>query len=65
LLVYVARRLLSVVAVMVGVVALVFSVFYAFRPEQVADGTGYLHQSSTTSTASSCTSTSACPTSAG
>jgi peptide/nickel transport system permease protein len=44
LLVYVVRRLLSVVAVMVGVVALVFSVFYAFRPEQVSDGTGYLPQ---------------------
>ena len=44
MLVYVARRLLSVVAVMVGVVALVFSVFYAFRPELVSDGTGYLHQ---------------------
>ena len=44
MLVFVVRRLLSVVAVMVGVVALVFSVFYAFRPEQVSDGTGYLHQ---------------------
>jgi ABC-type antimicrobial peptide transport system permease subunit len=44
LLVFVARRLLSVVAVMVGVAALVFSVFYAFRPEQVSDGTGYFHQ---------------------
>jgi peptide/nickel transport system permease protein len=44
LLVYVVRRLLSLVAVMVGVAALVFSVFYAFRPEQVADGTGYFHQ---------------------
>jgi peptide/nickel transport system permease protein len=29
---------------MVGVTALVFSVFYAFRPERVADGTGYPHQ---------------------
>ena len=41
---FVVRRLLSVVAVMVGVSALVFSVFYVFRPERVADGTGYLHQ---------------------
>jgi peptide/nickel transport system permease protein len=41
---YVVRRLLSVVAVMVGVAALVFSVFYAFRPERIADGTGYPHQ---------------------
>jgi peptide/nickel transport system permease protein len=41
---YVVRRLLSVVAVMVGVVALVFSVFYAFRPERISDGTGYPHQ---------------------
>jgi peptide/nickel transport system permease protein len=44
MLVFVVRRLLSVVAVMVGVAALVFSVFYAFRPERVADGTGYFHQ---------------------
>jgi peptide/nickel transport system permease protein len=44
LLVFVVRRLLSVVAVMVGVAALVFSVFYAFRPERVSDGTGYAHQ---------------------
>ena len=44
MLAYVVRRLLSVVAVMVGVAALVFSVFYAFRPEQVSDGTGYPHQ---------------------
>ena len=44
MLVFVVRRLLSVVAVMVGVTALVFSIFYAFRPEQVADGTGYFHQ---------------------
>jgi peptide/nickel transport system permease protein len=29
---------------MVGVAALVFSVFYAFRPERIADGTGYPHQ---------------------
>jgi peptide/nickel transport system permease protein len=43
-LVFLVRRLLSVVAVMVGVAALVFSVFYAFRPEQIADGTGYPHQ---------------------
>jgi peptide/nickel transport system permease protein len=44
MLAFVVRRLLSVIAVMVGVVALVFSVFYAFRPERVADGTGYFHQ---------------------
>jgi peptide/nickel transport system permease protein len=44
MLAFVVRRLLSVVAVMVGVAALVFSVFYAFRPERVADGTGYFHQ---------------------
>lgn len=44
MLVFVARRLLSVVAVMVGVAALVFSVFYALRPELVSDGTGYFHQ---------------------
>ena len=42
MLVYVVRRLLSVVAVMVGVAALVFSVFYAFRPERVSDGTRLL-----------------------
>jgi peptide/nickel transport system permease protein len=41
---YLVRRLLSVVAVMVAVTALVFSVFYAFRPERVSDGTGYPHQ---------------------
>jgi peptide/nickel transport system permease protein len=41
---FLVRRLLSVVAVMVGVVALVFSIFYAFRPEQISDGTGFLHQ---------------------
>jgi peptide/nickel transport system permease protein len=41
---FLVRRLLSVVAVMVGVAALVFSVFYAFRPERIADGTGYPHQ---------------------
>jgi peptide/nickel transport system permease protein len=41
---FLIRRLLSVVVVMVGVVALVFSVFYAFRPELVSDGTGYPHQ---------------------
>ncbi|HEY7621090.1 MAG TPA: ABC transporter permease [Solirubrobacteraceae bacterium] len=35
---------MSVVAVMVGVTALVFSVFYAFRPEQISDGTGFPHQ---------------------
>jgi peptide/nickel transport system permease protein len=44
LIVFVVRRLLSVVAVMVGVAALVFSVFYAFRPERISDGTGYPHQ---------------------
>jgi peptide/nickel transport system permease protein len=44
MLAFVVRRVLSVVAVMVGVAALVFSVFYAFRPERVADGTGYFHQ---------------------
>jgi peptide/nickel transport system permease protein len=44
LLAFLTRRLLSVVAVMVGVAALVFSVFYAFRPERVSDGTGYVHQ---------------------
>jgi peptide/nickel transport system permease protein len=44
LLAFAVRRLLSVVAVMVGVAALVFSVFYAFRPEGVSDGTGYAHQ---------------------
>jgi peptide/nickel transport system permease protein len=43
-LVFLVRRLLSVVAVMVGVGALVFSVFYAFRPEQISDSTGYPHQ---------------------
>ena len=41
---FVLRRLLSVVAVMVGVAALVFSVFYAFRPQQLSDGTGFAHQ---------------------
>jgi peptide/nickel transport system permease protein len=41
---FLVRRLLSVVAVMVGVAALVFSVFYAFRPERISDGTGYPHQ---------------------
>jgi peptide/nickel transport system permease protein len=41
---FLVRRLLSVVAVMVAVAALVFSVFYAFRPEQVSDGSGYPHQ---------------------
>jgi peptide/nickel transport system permease protein len=43
-LVFLVRRLLSVVAVMVAVAALVFSVFYAFRPEAVSDGSGYPHQ---------------------
>ena len=41
MLAYVVRRLLSVVAVLVGAAALVFSTFYAFRPEQISDGTGY------------------------
>jgi peptide/nickel transport system permease protein len=41
---FLVRRLLSVVAVMVAVAALVFSVFYAFRPERISDGTGYPHQ---------------------
>jgi len=44
MLVFVLRRLLAVAAVMVGVAALVFSVFYGLRPERVADGTGYFHQ---------------------
>jgi hypothetical protein len=44
LLAYVVRRLLSVVAVLVGAAALVFSAFYAFRPERISDGTGYPHQ---------------------
>jgi peptide/nickel transport system permease protein len=44
MLVFVVRRLLSVVAVMVGVSALVFSTFYGLRPERIADGTGYFHQ---------------------
>jgi peptide/nickel transport system permease protein len=44
MLVFIVRRLLSVAAVMVGVAALVFSVFYGLRPERVADGTGYFHQ---------------------
>jgi peptide/nickel transport system permease protein len=41
---FVVRRLLSVVAVVVGAGALVFSVFYAIRPERISDGTGYPHQ---------------------
>jgi peptide/nickel transport system permease protein len=44
MLVYVVRRLLSVVAVVVGAAALVFSVFYAIRPERISDGSGYPHQ---------------------
>lgn len=44
MLVFVVRRLLAVVAVMVGVAALVFSVFFAFRPERISDGTGFPHQ---------------------
>ncbi|MGZ4269364.1 MAG: ABC transporter permease [Solirubrobacteraceae bacterium] len=41
---YLVRRLLSVVVVVLAVAAVVFSVFYAFRPERIADGTGYFHQ---------------------
>lgn len=41
---FLIRRLLSVVAVVVAAAALVFSVFYAFRPERIADGTGYPRQ---------------------
>jgi peptide/nickel transport system permease protein len=41
---YFVRRLLAVPVVMVTVAALVFSVFYAFRPERLSDGTGYPHQ---------------------
>jgi len=41
---YFVRRLLAVPVVMVAVAALVFSVFYAFRPERLSDGTGYPHQ---------------------
>jgi peptide/nickel transport system permease protein len=44
MLAFVVRRLLSVVAVVVGAGALVFSVFYAIRPERISDGTGYPHQ---------------------
>jgi hypothetical protein len=44
MLAFVVRRLLSVLAVMVGAAALVFSVFYALRPELIVDGTGYPHQ---------------------
>ena len=44
MLAFVVRRLLSVVAVVVGAAALVFSVFYAIRPERISDGTGYPHQ---------------------
>jgi peptide/nickel transport system permease protein len=44
LLAFVVRRLLSVVAVMVGAAALVFTTFYAFRPERISDGTGFPHQ---------------------
>jgi peptide/nickel transport system permease protein len=44
LLAFVVRRLLSVVVVVVGAAALVFSVFYAIRPERISDGTGYPHQ---------------------
>jgi peptide/nickel transport system permease protein len=41
---FLVRRLLSVLAVMVAVAALVFSVFYAFRPERISDGTGFPRQ---------------------
>jgi peptide/nickel transport system permease protein len=44
MLVFVVRRVLSVVAVMVGVATLVFSVSFALRPERVDDGTGYPRQ---------------------
>jgi peptide/nickel transport system permease protein len=44
MLAFVVRRLLSVAAVVVGAGALVFSVFYAIRPERTSDGTGYPHQ---------------------
>ena len=44
MLVFLARRLLSVIAVVVAAAALVFSVFYAFRPERISDGTGYPNQ---------------------
>jgi peptide/nickel transport system permease protein len=41
---FLLRRLLSVVAVMVAAAALVFTTFYAFRPETLSDGTGFFHQ---------------------
>lgn len=44
MLAFLLRRLISVVVVLVAVTAVVFSVFYAFRPEDMADGTGYFHQ---------------------
>jgi peptide/nickel transport system permease protein len=44
MLVFVVRRLLSVVAVLVGAATLVFTVFYVLRPELIVDGTGYPHQ---------------------
>lgn len=44
MLVFVVRRLLSVVAVLVGAATLVFTVFYALRPELIVDGTGYPRQ---------------------
>ncbi|HEX7299056.1 MAG TPA: ABC transporter permease [Solirubrobacteraceae bacterium] len=44
MLVFVVRRVLSVLAVMVGVAAVVFSVSFALRPERVDDGSGYPHQ---------------------
>ena len=44
MLAFVVRRVLSIAAVIVGVAALVFTVFYAFRPERMSEGTGYPHQ---------------------
>jgi len=44
MLTFLLRRVLSVAVVLLAVAAVVFSVFYAFRPEVVADGTGYFHQ---------------------
>ncbi|MDP9347133.1 MAG: hypothetical protein M3P44_15755, partial [Actinomycetota bacterium] len=44
MLAFLLRRLISIVVVLVAVTAVVFSVFYAFRPEDMADGTGYFHQ---------------------
>ena len=41
---FLLRRLLAVAVVLVAVAAVVFSVFFALRPEDVSDGTGYFHQ---------------------